>query len=93
MKVPEMATMTNAPYFDEDTLEAGIADGEVRAMAHRQFGISLVVAFALLAVAGLIAVRAPREETIAATSVHHKIVEAPQFVTARPVMQAMNRQQ
>jgi hypothetical protein len=87
-----MANMKNAPYFDEDTLEAGIADGEVRAMAHRQFGISLVVAFALLAVAGLIATRAPRAETTADTTVHHKIVQAPQFANARPVMQALNKQ-
>jgi hypothetical protein len=91
MKVLEMATMANAPYFDEDTLEAGIADGEVRAMAHRQFGISLVVAFALLAVAGLIAVRAPHDQATAEMVVRHKIVEAPQFVAARPVVQAMNK--
>ena len=85
--------MTNAPYFDEDALEASTADGEVRAMAQRQFGISLIVAFALLAVAGMMAVRAPHDEATVATAAPHRIagVQAPQMVAAQPVL-AMNQQ-
>jgi hypothetical protein len=88
-----MANMTNAPYFDEEAHDAATDDGEVRAMAHRQFGISLVVAFALLVVAGLMAVRAPHDEASVAMAAPHKIagVQAPQMVGAQPVL-AMNKE-
>ena len=85
--------MTNAAYFDEEASDAGTDDAEVRSMAHRQFGISLVVAFALLALAGLIAVRAPHDEANLGTAAPHRIagVQAPQMVGAQPVV-AMNKQ-
>ena len=74
--------MIDAQYFDEEPADSVSADSAVREMARRQFGLSLVVAFALLAVAGLIAVRAPREETIAVKAAPHRIVgvQAPQMV-------------
>jgi hypothetical protein len=77
--------MTNAPYFDEEPLDAAADDGEVRAMAHRQFGISLVVAFALLAAAGLIAVKSPRGAPLEMTARHQiSRPEAPHFELAQP---------
>lgn len=85
--------MTNARYFDEGAEEAGsdagAADYAVRAMARRQFGVSLVVGFALLAVAGLIAVQSPRGASTQ-TAARHRIVmpQAPQVEFAAPMAQA-----
>jgi hypothetical protein len=81
--------MTDAGYFDEDAREAALDDDVVQEMARRQFGISLVVAFALLAVAGVATVKgihaAPAEMTA-----HHRIihVEAPQTEMAQPSVSA-----
>jgi hypothetical protein len=89
MPVPETATMTSDQYFDEDPIEAGIADSDVRSMARRQFGISLVVGFALLAVAGLIAVRATPGAPVEMAARHRIIkIEAPQSEFAQPAQAA-----
>jgi hypothetical protein len=79
--------MTNAPYFDfdEEAFDAAADDGEVRAMAHRQFGISLVVALALLATAGLIAMNSPHGAPFEMTARHQiSRPQAPQFELAQP---------
>jgi hypothetical protein len=80
--------MIDAQYFDEEPADAGVEDGAVQEMARRQLGFSLVVAFALLAVAGLVAVRGSHEETIAAMAAPHRIagVQAPQMVTPAVAM-------
>jgi hypothetical protein len=84
--------MTNAHYFDEDPLVEGEVDGAVREMARRQFGVSLAVGFALLAIAGLSVMRASHEAPaqMAQVAAHHRIirVEAPQPQFAQPVQQA-----
>jgi hypothetical protein len=53
--------------------DEGLADADIQAMARRQFGVSVVVGLALLAVVALIAMRtsnfAPAEVTA-----HHRIV-------------------
>ena len=74
--------MIDAEYFDEESAEASAVDSAVQDMARRQFGVSLVVGLMFLAVAGLIAVRAPHGETMAAQPAPHRIagVQAPQFV-------------
>jgi hypothetical protein len=76
------ATMIDAEYFDEEPADAAGVDSAVQDMARRQFGISLAVGLMFLAVAGLIAVRAPREETIAVQAAPHRMVgvQAPQMV-------------
>jgi len=84
--------MTDARYFDEDALDVVSADSAVRDMARRQFGVSLVVAFALLVAAGLASVKgihvAPAEMTA-----QHKIirVEAPRMEIAQPTLKATPR--
>ena len=79
--------MSDAWYFDEDYRETSLADSAVQAMARRQFGISLVVAFALLAAAALTAVRASHE-TSAEMAVPHKVVQvdAPRMEIMRPLL-------
>jgi hypothetical protein len=76
------ATVIDADYFDEVPADAAVVDSAVQEMARRQFGVSLVVGLMFLAVAGLVAVRAPHDETIAAQAAPHRIagVQAPQFV-------------
>jgi hypothetical protein len=72
--------MTEAPFFDDDVIETPTADGPVRAMARRQFGISLVVGFALLAVAGIVAMQSAHQTPAEVASRHRIIrVEAPQL--------------
>jgi hypothetical protein len=89
--------MSNVQYFDEETgyfdEEAAGVDDAVQAMARRQFGVSLVVAFALLAIAGLAAAQAPRNAPAQQMAARHKIirVEAPQFVVAQPAAPAMTK--
>jgi hypothetical protein len=79
--------MIDAEYFDEEPADAAVVDSAVQEMARRQFGVSLVVGLMFLAVAGLVAVRAPHDETIAVQSPPHRIagVQAPQFVK-QPVL-------
>ena len=74
--------MIDAEYFDEEPADAAVVDSAVQNMARRQFGVSLVVGLMFLAVAGLIAVRAPHDETIAVQAAPHRIVgvQAPQMV-------------
>lgn len=78
--------MRNARYFDEDPIEASLVDSEVRSMAQRQFGVSLVVGFVLLAAAGLATVRGTHEAPVQEAAAHHRIirVEAPQVEMAQP---------
>jgi hypothetical protein len=67
--------MTNAHYFDEDPVVEGEADAAVQDMARRQFGISLVVGFAMLAVAGLAVMRASHEAPVQTVQQHHRIIQ------------------
>jgi hypothetical protein len=84
--------MTEARYFDEDEREVGLADDAVQIMARRQFAVSLVVAFALLAAAGLAVANgfhaAPYE-----VAARHKIIriEAPRIEIAQPALNAMTK--
>lgn len=79
--------MTKVRYFDEDAFDAGMADGAVQALARRQFCVSLAVAFALLAAAGLMIVR-ERHQTPVEMAALHKIMraEAPRMEVAQPMM-------
>lgn len=74
--------MIDARYFDEENADSAAVDGAVQEMARRQFAMSLAVAFALLAAAALIAVRAPHGDAIAGTTAPHKIagVQKPHMV-------------
>jgi hypothetical protein len=46
--------MTEGGYsFDDDAFDDGLGDASVQAMARRQFSVSLAVALAMLAAAGL----------------------------------------
>jgi hypothetical protein len=82
--------MTNAHYFDENPLIEGEADAVVRDMARRQFGVSLVVGFALLAVAGLTVLRTNHDAPVQTAQQHHRIirVQPPQMQTAEPAPQS-----
>jgi hypothetical protein len=87
--------MTDARYFDEDAYDADAGERDVQAMARRQFGISLVVGFALLIAAGLTAVTtlhaapAPSVEMTA----RHKIIriDAPRIEVAQPALNSLPR--
>lgn len=87
--------MKNAPYFDEDPLMEGEADRAVQEMARRQFGVSLFVAFVLLAVAGLTVMKtthiAPLEPI--ETAAHHRMAPAQEPPTdfAQPAQQTMTK--
>jgi|HubBroStandDraft_5_1064220.scaffolds.fasta_scaffold907626_1 hypothetical protein len=84
--------MTNARYFDEDVSDAGLVDSAVQDMARRQLGFSLVVAFALLAGAGLLAVRGGPAGFIEASAPHKIIrIEAPRVEVAQPVFMVAPR--
>jgi hypothetical protein len=79
--------MTNALYFDHDAPDSGLADSAVRDMARRQFGFSLAVAFALLAAAGLAAVKGVHSAPAQMTAQHRIIrIEAPRIEMAQPVI-------
>jgi hypothetical protein len=81
--------MTNAHYFDEDPLVENAVDGAVQDMARRQFGMSLAVGFALLAVAGVTVLRGSHEAPMQATAQHRIIrIEAPQTQMAEPALAA-----
>ena len=81
--------MTNAHYFDEDPLVESESDAAVQNMARRQFGMSLAVGFALLAVAGVTVMRASHQAPLQATAQHKIIrVEAPQTQMAEPALAA-----
>ena len=81
--------MTNAHYFDEDALVESEVDEVVQNMARRQLAMSLVVGFALLAVAGLTVMRGGHEAATQTVAQHRIIrVEAPQTQMAEPALQA-----
>jgi len=67
--------MTNAHYFDQDPVVEGEADAAVRDMARRQFGLSLVVGFVLLAVAGLTVMRASHDVPVQTVQQHHRVIQ------------------
>jgi hypothetical protein len=77
-----------APYFCSDAL----ADDQVQAMARRQFGVSLVVGFALLiaavAIGGGAAQVAPAEVAAQRGIVHP---EGPHFEIGQPIFGAKAR--
>jgi hypothetical protein len=83
--------MNDVRYFDEEPVDAASVDGAVGAMARRQLGVSLVVAFALLAAACLIAVRAPHGQNSAAISVHRIAGVQPAQMVGAPAL-AMDKQ-
>jgi hypothetical protein len=87
--------MSDARYFDEDAYDAPVSDSDVQAMARRQFGISLVVGFALMVAACLMAVttlRAAPASSVEMTA-HHKIIriDAPRIEVAQPAQNALTR--
>jgi hypothetical protein len=67
--------MTNAHYFDEDPVVESEADAVVQNMARRQLGVSLVVGFVLLAVAGLTVMRTTHDVSVQTVQQHHRIVQ------------------
>jgi Tfp pilus assembly protein PilX len=67
--------MSDGRYFDDENADADVADRAVNVMARRQFGISLIVALALLAAAGLMAVGV-RHETPVGMAARHPLVGA-----------------
>lgn len=67
--------MTAGRYFDDDCPDLGLSDGAVNAMARRQFAISLIVGFALLAAAGFMALGVVHEKP-AGMAARHDIVGA-----------------
>jgi hypothetical protein len=87
--------MSDARYFDEDAYEVPASDQDVQAMARRQFGISLVVGFALMAAACLMAVTTLRAAPAASVEMtaHHKIIriDAPRIEVAQPVQNSLTR--
>lgn len=87
--------MSDAPYFDEDALIEGEADQAVHEMARRQFGVSLAVGVALLAIAGLMAMETARQAPAdAQMTARHRIIvpaAAPQTETAQPVQHTLTK--
>ncbi|WP_158817660.1 hypothetical protein [Methylocapsa sp. S129] len=82
--------MTNGRYFDGDHVDVALTDGAVNVMARRQFGISLIVAFALLAAAGLIALRIHHETAAGMAARPHNVgAEAPRAEVAPAARKAM----
>jgi len=77
--------MTEGGYFDEDAFDAGLADGAVQAMARRQLSVSLAVALAMLAAAGL-ALVGERHTAPVETAARHNIIRAepPRLEVAQP---------
>ncbi len=78
--------MTEGGYsFDDDAFEEGMGDTSVQAMARRQFSVSLAVALAMLAAAGLAVVGERRAAPIEMVARHDVIrAEAPPAAFARP---------
>ena len=84
--------MTDARYFDEDESEVGLADNAVQIMARRQFAVSLAVAFALLAAAGLAVANGVRVAPYEMAARHKIIrVEAPRIEIAQPALNAITK--
>jgi len=85
--------MSDAPFFDEDALIESEADEAVHEMARRQFGVSLAVGFALLAIAGLMAVETTHRTSTEMVARHRIVVPAaaPQTETAQPVQHALTK--
>lgn len=78
--------MTEDRIFDGGECDAGLAD--MQAMARRQFSVSLVVAFALLAVAGVTMVSAPHEASLEMAA-WNNAVEAARVQVALPALKAL----
>jgi hypothetical protein len=80
-----LATWARALAAPHSLQSGDSADDELRAMARRQFRVSVAVGFILLAVAAMILVRAPPGAPAAATA-RHKVMppEAPRLDTAAP---------
>jgi hypothetical protein len=77
--------MTEGGYFDEDAFDAGLADGAVQAMARRQLSVSLAVALAMLAAAGLALVGEHRTAPIGMAAQQRIMrAEPPRLEVAQP---------
>ena len=84
--------MSNDRYFDDARTDRDNIDGAVNLMARRQFAISLIVAFALLAAAGLTAAGARHETPAGMVARHHGLGAAPpRAPMAQAALQTMNR--
>jgi hypothetical protein len=84
--------MSEARYFDEDVIDAGAVDAAVRDMARRQFTASLVVAFALLAAASLMAIWGAHSGPVEASTPHRIVkIEAQRTLIAEPVLESAPR--
>jgi len=67
--------MSGIRYFGGERAERSVADSAVNVMARRQLGISLIVALALSALAGLMAFGV-RHETALGVAARHRLVGA-----------------
>lgn len=65
--------MSERGYLDDERTDAGMAESGAYVMARRQFAISLTVAFALLALAALMAI-GDRHETAAGMAPRRPVV-------------------
>ncbi len=71
--------------FDDDAFDEGLGDTSVQAMARRQFGLSLAVALAMLAAAGIALVGERHAAPIEMAARHDVIhADAPNAAVARP---------
>ncbi|MGA2044545.1 MAG: hypothetical protein ABSG83_14375 [Roseiarcus sp.] len=84
--------MTRGREFDEAAPGERQTDEAVQAMARRQFAVSLAVAFAFLAIAGLMLAR-PTHDLAAETAARRGIVqpEAPPVDLAEPAQRIAPR--
>jgi hypothetical protein len=84
--------MSHDRYFDHERADGESVDRAVHVMARRQFAISLFVAFALLAAAGLTAARARHETHVGMAARRHGLGAAPpRAPMAQAALQTMNR--
>ncbi|MGD0723257.1 MAG: hypothetical protein ABR970_19655 [Roseiarcus sp.] len=84
--------MTRGREFDEAAPGDSQSDEAVQTMARRQFGVSLAVAFAFLAIAGLMLAR-PTHDAAADVAARRGIVqpEAPPVDLAEPAQRTAPR--
>jgi hypothetical protein len=82
--------MRDGRYFDGDGADAARTDGAINVMARRQFGISLIVAFALLAAAGLMAAGIGHEKAAGMAARRHNVGTAtPRAEMAQAALEAV----